>query len=90
MQTIYKYILDSWLVGQPQTVNMKKSAKILSSAMQNDKLCIWAIVDTESPDEQRSFIIIGTGHNLASSFKLNYISTVQDSPYVWHLFEIMT
>jgi hypothetical protein len=44
MKTIYKYLLD---VQDEQEVSLPVGARILSIAMQQGKLCLWAEVDPD-------------------------------------------
>jgi len=86
MQTIYKYPLS---LASSQGVSMPQGAKILSAQMQNDELQVWAIVDTEAPapDDYYEFIIAGTGNPTHINIRdANYLSTVQDGGFVWHVF----
>jgi hypothetical protein len=60
MRTIYKYAL------KPDSKGYIKGhiTKILSVAMQQGILCVWAEVDDKAPEVTYSFIVIGTGWNL--------------------------
>ena len=86
MKKIYKYIIP---ISDEQTVKIPYDAKILSAQMQNGQLCLWAIVDPKSDVQGGKVISIhGTGHELRESpGQLKFISTVQDGPLVWHVFE---
>jgi len=82
MKTIWKYILK---FRQNQEITLKKDAQILSVQLQNEKLCLWALLDTDEVDEMCKIHIIGTGTEIEE--KLDYhIGTVQQSVYVWHVF----
>ena len=87
MNITYKYILDA-----EETVTVLElpyDSKILSVQDQNGVLCLWANVRTEpSIIEKRTFIIVGTGHEIEYSSTWNFIATVQQGMYVWHIFEI--
>jgi hypothetical protein len=54
--------------------------------MQNDTPTLWAEVDPDNATEERLFTIIGTGHSVNSNFP-NYLGTIQDGNYVWHIYE---
>ena len=61
--------------------------KFLTAQMQRDTLCVWAIVDTEKEDRTFAISVMGTGWCLGQPEKIgDYIGTVQDGIYVWHLF----
>lgn len=49
--------------------------------------CLWALVDPESPVENRTFHIYGTGHDISQPELLSFVGTWQMGHLVWHLFE---
>ncbi|MCH7902287.1 hypothetical protein IIC68_00885 [archaeon] len=83
---IFKYefpIKDSFTLFK-----IPEGGKILSAEMQGNKVCMWALVDPHKPDGMpRDFRIIGTGHEILKTKYLHHISTFQDGPHVWQLFE---
>jgi len=85
MKTIWKF--EAPLTGV-FSLEMPKGAEILSFQGQKDKLCIWAIVETDAQIERRRFCIGGTGYWLPENFG-RYIGTTQThgGDLVWHLFE---
>ena len=83
MSVIYKFPLR---VTDEQTINMPTGAKILSVQFQNDQLCVWARIDNEYFKSKRTFLIVGTGHRFPDDGR-QYIGTVQQGPFVWHVFE---
>lgn len=86
MNKIFKYPL---VITDRQTVQIPKSAKILSVQYQQSTLCMWALVDTAEPLEFRTICIFGTGHEIKNTAFLKYIATVQapTANLVWHVFE---
>jgi hypothetical protein len=59
MKAFWKFVLH------PYARNMLPvGAKLLSVHAQGDDLCLWALVDTEAPLEDREFVIVGTGHEV--------------------------
>ena len=85
MKSVWKYPLP---LAERQIVEMQANAKIVFVGTQGDQICIWALVDTEQVKEPRTFVIFGTGHQISTSARaLEYISTVQQSIFVWHIFE---
>lgn len=85
---IFKYTLQ---VTGRQTVNLPVGARILSVQFQHGYLTMWAAVN---PDEKvtsaRGIRIFGTGHEIDISedrISTTYITTVQQGPLVWHIFE---
>lgn len=82
MNNIWKYELA--LVNE-QKISLPKTSKILSVQVQNNKLCLWAIVDSSEFKTDRTIAIIATGNDCWCS-SWNYIGTVQESHCVWHIF----
>lgn len=87
MKTIFKYPIE---VTDRQIVRMPRGAQILSVQYQGKQLCIWAQVDDQEPLVDRVVLVCGTGHPMPEApvgVFLHHIGTVQDGPYVWHVFE---
>jgi hypothetical protein len=86
-KTIFKYNLK--LGGN--TISMPLGAQILTAQVQQGQLCIWVIVDqSESKKEDRYVQVFGTGHPLPVKADVSdWIATVQDGSFVWHLFEFV-
>jgi hypothetical protein len=82
---IWKYTLD---LADTQTVQIPEGAQILTAQFQGTQLCVWALVDCdpEIPKQNREIEIIGTGNPIIEAPR-RYISTVQQVPFVWHVFE---
>jgi hypothetical protein len=87
MRTIYKYELK---IVDLQEIELPVGANIISAQVQNGKVYVWAIVNTELTPEFRTIIIYGTGNPMYgySPTTHNFIGTVQDGQYVWHIFEV--
>jgi hypothetical protein len=79
MKTIYKYIITRNPIEMPQ------NAVVVHCAKQDSYHCLWAIVDTDNPVEQRQFDIIGTGWVLEDDMR--HTGTFIDGVYVWHVIE---
>ena len=82
---IFKYqtrITDKCFVMMPVT------AKILKIGSQEPNfLTVWALVDeTEFPTQQYVFTIYGTGHPVEHTSADNYIDSIFDGQFVWHVF----
>jgi hypothetical protein len=78
-RSIDKYPLACGMVAMP------KYARILKVGMQNGVPCLWASVDPDAEREQREFSILGTGGIVHDRWE--YIGTIFDRPYVWHVYE---
>ena len=83
MKRIYKYEFKEG------SVEMPIGAKILTIEDQDDRLYIWALVDTDAEYEFRYFTIVGTGQDFPEADDYTYINTIQDGPFVWHIFELI-
>jgi hypothetical protein len=66
---------------------LPKGAKILTIQIQNGTIFLWAEVELDKETEPRPIQIVGTGMIVPD--KRVYISTVQDGPFVWHLYELL-
>ena len=85
MSRIWKYECPSQ--GE-FSLRMPEGAKVISVHAQNEKPCIWAIVDPEKPIENRRFCLHGTGHLVTLGVD-QFIGTVmlEGGALVVHLFE---
>ena len=83
MKTVYKYPIGLHI----SRVNIYKNAQIISAGYDPiGELCIWALVDTEQEKEFVTILTIGTGWELPEN-GLEFIDTVKDGPYMWHVFK---
>ncbi len=101
MKTVWKYQLPPhpglavWVVD----FEMPQDPVPLSAALQEvpsalapsfpccpTRLTIWAQVDDARPLRRRTFAVVGTGHEVPQPAR--FISTVQDGPFVWHVFDL--
>jgi hypothetical protein len=87
MKTIWKFTL------QPDslTLRMPLEAKILHVDEQHGKICLWAEVDDDLPEEERIFEIFGTGHKMIEQMGISreYIGTakMQGGSFIFHVYE---
>lgn len=65
-------------------------AKILTVNTQGVNLFLWALVDTEYSDIERTIYIHGTGHEMINPLS-KYINTVfmENGKLVFHIFEAL-
>ncbi len=82
--TIWKYPID---LDDLQTVYMPDGAAIISADLQGGCITLWALVDLTAPRCARDIAIVGTGHPVPLGAGA-FLGTVQQPPFVWHLFEI--
>ncbi len=83
--TIYKYELQ---LGATQLL-LPMFSQVLDVQMQNGKICLWALQDPEAFKDVRNFLVCGTGGVLNyRPHEIQYLATVQDGQFVWHVFEL--
>ncbi len=82
MKEIWKFQLDG-----THELDMPEEAKILTVGNQHHHITLWAEVDPGAVPETRRFRVYGTGHPFEASESLVYLGTVQEPPFVWHVFE---
>ena len=86
-KVVYKYKLQ--ITKVIQEVILPLGAQILCIKMQNDELCMWALVD---PDQTYNEVVkircAGTGHEITED--VEYIDTVMllDGELVFHFFKV--
>lgn len=84
MRAVWKYQIP---FGGPAQVPMPFGAEVLSAQLQGSEICLWALVESDNPTQDRVFRIYGTGH-LIEEARLVHIATIQAGVFVWHLFEL--
>lgn len=88
INAIWKFILEP---EDQQEIEMPIGAELLSVAMQNDLLCLWAQVDPTAKPYMRRIEIKGTGHEFDASEGIvrKFIGTVlwAEEHLVFHVFE---
>jgi hypothetical protein len=87
---ILKYRLH---LKDEQSVPMPENHQILSAQVQNNELCLWVLVDPATKNEDVKILIFGTGFEIdypgpETNFEFNFIDTVQQGGFVWHVFEL--
>lgn len=80
---IWKYPFD---IDDEVSIKIPGEHKILSIQAQAGALTAWAMVDPQSPKMDKTLYVYGTGHPVNPEGK-TFISTVQLSGLVWHIFE---
>jgi len=86
MHKIYKYDLN---LEDRQTLDMPKNSDLLSVQMKDDVLVSWWYVNTEEEEtEKRIIYVVGTGNEFHTFLyeQCNFITTIQDEFFVWHIF----
>ena len=84
MKVVYKYQLK---IADQQNVLMPRGPKILSAGLDGmDRVCVWALVDTDKPTHVRSIRVAGTGYELEDAEMWTFVGSVMQSRFVWHVF----
>ncbi len=84
-KTIYKYPLNL----DKTIVSMHEGSQVLTAQMQGSGITLWCIADTSKPLEKRTFDVFDTGNPLPDTADVsNWVATVQDGGFVWHIFEL--
>ena len=83
MKKVFKYELHAMDV----TLKLPLGAEILNVQLQNDRRVLWALVDPNNVEVDRSICIVGTGWDVEDN--MEYINTYMDGYFVWHVFEII-
>ncbi len=87
MKTIWKFEItpDNLSLAMPQ------GAVILCVREQHDNICLWAEVESLSPQEERIFEVFGTGHEIHEDMGIQrkYLGTaiIHDGSLVFHVYE---
>ena len=88
MKAIWKYTLSG---SYEQIVQLPENAQILTVQVQNDEMCLWAMINPGQSHrvENRTICIVPTGLVIQDTNGLAYISTVQmaQGKMVFHIFE---
>ena len=80
---IYKFELE---LKDQQKLLVPDGAKALTAQLQHGKIMLWCEVDDAREPAGYTVDIRGTGHETST---LAYLSTVQQGPFVWHVFTSM-
>lgn len=85
---IYKYVLDNVDHGSEHEIEMPSGATVLCVQLQGVDVCLWVSVGeaNRQQPETRTFVVAGTG-NAFDATRLRYVGTVQQGPFVWHVYE---
>ncbi len=86
MRTVFKY---EFSITDEVEIAMPLGAVVLHVGQQGigqTRICLWAEVDTQQPDETRTFYVRGTGHPLPEA-DVAHVGSIVGNPFVWHVFE---
>lgn len=80
---IWKYELQDI---PEQRIEMPFRARMLTVQNQDDRICLWAIVDPTLHKVLRDIIVVGTGIEI-DNIPVDCLGTVQIGNIVYHVFE---
>lgn len=83
MRIIYKYPVA---IGANE-IKLPKRSTALAVQVQRDELFMWASIDPEQKEHGTLYVnVIGTGHPYDERTVGDHWCTVQQGPFVWHVF----
>lgn len=80
---VFKYQVDQHAIIK---VSMPYGAKPLHFAMQNNRLCLWALVTPENTPHEYEFRMAGTGHPVDDCGELINTLFLREGTFVFHFF----
>lgn len=83
MKKILKYQL---LLKEVQILNTHQYSKILTAQLQSDVIVLWVETLSDQDPLQVPIYIIGTGQPMPIG-ATNYIATIQQDGFVWHIYQ---
>lgn len=85
---VFKYILTPAQVGQDIHVEVPIIFKVVHFAEQHGALCMWALLNPDSPKEDGIFRIYGTGQDIPEDCAHEGTCFQRGGDLVWHLFRV--
>jgi len=85
MKNVYKYTLDKLATK----LMLPCSAVVVHVGEQQGDVQIWVEVDLSHAEQERTFVIFGTGHNISDGDHsyLHMGSVQMSNGLVWHIYE---
>lgn len=83
MNVIYKYPLT---ITDYQELDIPSGATLLDAQFQNGQLVLWALCSQTEEMGKRAIYIRGTGNKFTHILGENYLKSVQEGNFVWHIF----
>lgn len=84
-QVIYKYALE--IKDGEQEFVLPEDFVVLDAQIQEGQLYMWLVHDTTNVKYAYKFVVLGTGQPFTYQ-SLVHVGTVQQGPFVWHVFYI--
>ena len=85
MQTIWNF---PFALSGSIEIQLPEGARIIHVGMRGESPCLWAMVNTKVPMKLRRFRVFGTGHPIPELSHDQFIGTVFQGCFVWHIFEV--
>ena len=82
MVKIYKYEIQSGGV----TKLKDRFIGVLSTGWQGNKLFVWCLVSEQMRESELTFLCLPTGYEFPYNEEIHFLDSVQDGPYMWHIF----
>jgi hypothetical protein len=86
VKVVWKFPLEA---ERRQTIQMPTGAKVLKVDMQRGVPTMWALCERTWENEDREFLLVGTGVELpveAGEHVGSFLA--RDGEFVWHVFEV--
>ena len=73
-----------------QELTMPRGARLLHVAVQQEQLCLWALVRPEAVTVRRRIRVVGTGQKISVNDSEKYVGTAMSfgGELVWHAFDL--
>lgn len=85
MKAIWKYQLE---LTDKQVIEAPMNARALSVGLDPaGDLCVWMEVERDVFNHGKTFYIVGTGHPLPDEQFIEFIGSVKQDPFMWHVYE---
>ena len=83
MRQVWKFPVKQWTINK---LDMPSGAEVVHFGPDPEgTMSFWAVVEPDVKPCRRVFYVVGTGRDVEDGSK--YIGSVNDAPFVWHLFE---
>ena len=76
-------------VADTQKISVPQGARFLCAREQQQDICVWFACDPTQPSEQRTLLVLGTGHATRDLNGCSYIGTASllRGGLIFHVFE---
>ena len=74
---------------KPQILHIPFGFTILSSQLQDKRICLWCLVDDKEPIIDIEFFLAETGQPFPKYDMVEFVDTIQVGKWVAHLFRVL-